>query len=356
MDPPHCIKDFQKLTGRITALGSFISKLGDKCLPFFNTLKKVKNFEWTDESQYVFEQLKKYITEAPLLAKPILEDILYLYLTVSEQARQRSQGQEIVAPEGKEKDKDEDLTLKEYWVLHFDGASKTKSSGAGLVLQSSERFMIEYTLKLDFPTMKNEAEYETLIVGLGLARAVRAKNLKVCRDSRLVISQVNGEFEAKDDTVSKYLRVVKEILIQFDEWYAEHVPEGFRANKCNGNDFEEYCNDNNIELRFTSVAHPLENGQEEVSNRIILEGLKKKVECSRNTWVDELLSILWAYRTTCRVTTEVTQFMLAYGAEAVVPVKFTHGSPRVEPYELENNEEGMRLALDLIDEIRDDAN
>ncbi|XP_074336007.1 uncharacterized protein LOC141673173 [Apium graveolens] len=80
--------------------------------------------------------------------------------------------------------------------------------------------MIKYALKLDFPTMNNEA----LIAGLGLARAVRTKNLKVCGDSKLVVSQVNGEFEAKDDIMVKYLRVVNGILTQFDEWYVKHVP------------------------------------------------------------------------------------------------------------------------------------
>ncbi|XP_074351889.1 uncharacterized protein LOC141691042 [Apium graveolens] len=84
--------------------------------------------------------------------------------------------------------------------------------------------MIEYTLKLDFPPKNNEAEYEALIAGLGWARAVRVKNLKVCGDSRLVVSQVNGELETKKDTMAKYLRFVKGILTQFNEWYTEHVP------------------------------------------------------------------------------------------------------------------------------------
>ncbi|XP_074342611.1 uncharacterized protein LOC141680222 [Apium graveolens] len=133
-------------------------------------------------------------------------------------------GQKIVTPYGGEKEKDVGATLKEYWVLHFDGASKTKSSGAGLVLQSPEGFMIEYVLKLDFPTMNNEAEYEALIAVLGLARAARDKNHKICGDSRLVVAQFNGEFEANDDTMAKYLRVVKGILTQLDEWYPKHVP------------------------------------------------------------------------------------------------------------------------------------
>ena len=79
-------------------------------------------------------------------------------------------------------------TIKEYRQLHFDGASKTKSSGAGLIIQSPEGFTIEYAMKLDFPTTNNEAEYEALIAGLNLARVLRAKNLRVYGDSRLVIS------------------------------------------------------------------------------------------------------------------------------------------------------------------------
>ncbi|XP_074351819.1 uncharacterized protein LOC141690966 [Apium graveolens] len=146
--------------------------------------------------------------------------ILVVEWTISDQ---EVVGQEIVTPEEGEKDKEEDLTLKENWVFHFDGASKTKSRGVGLVLQSLEWFMIEYTLKLDFPTTNNEAQYEALIVGLGLSRVVRAKSLKICGDPRLVVAQVNGEFETKDDSMAKYLRAVKEIVTQFDEWYAEHV-------------------------------------------------------------------------------------------------------------------------------------
>ena len=63
-----------------------MSKLRDKCLPFFKALKKVKNFEWTSEIQVAFDELKKYMAEPPLLSKPIEGEILYVYLAVSEQA------------------------------------------------------------------------------------------------------------------------------------------------------------------------------------------------------------------------------------------------------------------------------
>ncbi|XP_074373991.1 uncharacterized protein LOC141714370 [Apium graveolens] len=125
------------------------------------------------------------------------------------------------------------------------------------------------------------------------------------------------------------------------------------GNSLTNEEFKEYYNDKSIELRVTSVAHSQANGQTKFTNRIILDGLKKRVEHSGNTWVDD---ILWAYRTTCKVATKATPFMSAYVAEAVVPFEITHGSLRVEVYEPKINEEGKRLALNLIDEVRDEAN
>lgn len=75
----------------------------------------------------------------------------------------------------------------------------------------------------------------------------------------------------------------------------------------NNEEFRKYCEENIIESRFTSIAHPHANGKAKVANRIIIYGLKKRVKRSRNNWVDEVLLILWAYRTTCRVTTGATR-------------------------------------------------
>ena len=70
METPTSIKDVQKLTGRLAALGRFISKSGEKCLPFFKTLKKAKEFTWNKESQKAFKDLKQYMVTPPFLAKP----------------------------------------------------------------------------------------------------------------------------------------------------------------------------------------------------------------------------------------------------------------------------------------------
>ena len=58
-------------------------------------------------------------------------------------------------------------------------------------VQSPDGFIIEYSIKLEFPTTNNEDEYEALIAVLGLSRTLRVKNLNVYGDLRLVVSQVN---------------------------------------------------------------------------------------------------------------------------------------------------------------------
>ena len=81
MEPPRNIKEVQSLTGQVAALNRFVFKAIDKCLPFFKVLKKA--FEWTDECQKAFQNLKAYHTSAPLLIPSIPGAELYLYLAVS---------------------------------------------------------------------------------------------------------------------------------------------------------------------------------------------------------------------------------------------------------------------------------
>ena len=75
------VKEVQSLNGKIAALNRFDSKATDKCLPFFRTLRK--SFEWTDECQKAFKDLKKYLSSPPLLSPSKLGEKLYLYIAVS---------------------------------------------------------------------------------------------------------------------------------------------------------------------------------------------------------------------------------------------------------------------------------
>ena len=66
MEPPKNVKEVQSLTRRVATLNRFVSKATDKCLPFFKVLRKA--FEWTNECQKAFQDLKVYLTIAPLLS------------------------------------------------------------------------------------------------------------------------------------------------------------------------------------------------------------------------------------------------------------------------------------------------
>ena len=79
-----------------------------------------------------------------------------------------------------------------------------------MILHSPEGDKIECMVCLDFPTTNNEAEYEALIAGLDLAKVAGAKNLVVYCDSQMVTSQVNGEYDCRNERMKKYLEQVKD--------------------------------------------------------------------------------------------------------------------------------------------------
>ena len=63
MKSPSCVKDVQRLTGRIE-----------------------NNFEWTPECEEAFQEFKTYLSSPPILCKPEIGKPLFLYLSVSNSA------------------------------------------------------------------------------------------------------------------------------------------------------------------------------------------------------------------------------------------------------------------------------
>jgi hypothetical protein len=70
MEAPRSQKKVQRLTGCMAALSRFISRLGEKGLPFYKLLKKVDKFQWTLEAQEALDALKKFMTTPPVLKPP----------------------------------------------------------------------------------------------------------------------------------------------------------------------------------------------------------------------------------------------------------------------------------------------
>ena len=81
-------------------------------------------------------------------------------------------------------------TISQYrfptWEVYIDGASNQKGLGIGLVLMSPEKVVIEKSLRLNFSATNNEAEYETLLVGMTMIQRMGGKSIKLFSDSRLV--------------------------------------------------------------------------------------------------------------------------------------------------------------------------
>ena len=83
MKSPKKVKDVQKLTGCMAALSRFISRLGEKGLPFFKLLKASEKFELSKEADAAFTQLKQYLTSPPVLTAPREDETLLLYIAAT---------------------------------------------------------------------------------------------------------------------------------------------------------------------------------------------------------------------------------------------------------------------------------
>ncbi|KAI9126799.1 hypothetical protein K1719_002395 [Acacia pycnantha] len=447
------------------------------------------------------------------------------------------------------------------WKLFVDGSSNIKGSGAGIIVESPEGVSLDLSLRFNFSTSNNQAEYEALIAGLVQAKENGARRVHVSTDSQLVASQINGTYQAKGPLMIKYLGKVKEITSEFDELTVAHIPRGdnVRADvlskltstkspgnhrtivqqnlaepscvivisessdwrkpitnylergilpdeplearklmrkaasyalindelyrkglhspmmKClvgneahyvlmeihegiNGHHmgakalarkavragyfwptmaadakahvqkcdsfqkhasiirsppaslqvisapwpffkwgmdllgpfnraagqlrwlivavdyftkwievepvatitsfidkgFQELVAEFNIQQHFASVEHPQSNGQEEAAIKVIVDGLKKRMEDASFSWVDQLPYVLWGYQTSIQSSTGETPFKLTYGCEAMIPVEIEESSwQRVTAlqHEEENND-AIAVELDLIDEVR----
>ena len=339
LQTPRNPKEVQKLTEMAATLNRFISRLADRCRPFFLLINKWKNFESTEECARAFQQLKDYLARPPIMSSPEPDEVLFAYIAVTPYAvslvlirvdngiqrpvyyvskslhktevhylplekailaivlgthklpyyfqahtmvvltqlplktilrsadytgriakwgtivgafdikympHTSVKGQvlanlvaEFTEPEIEALPYDGNMdgklvdTISQYclptWEVHVDGASNQKGSGVGLVLISPEKVVLEKSLRLDFSATNNEAEYDGLLEGMAMVQRMEGKFIKLFSDSRLVVGQVRGEFEAKDERMQGYLRQVRCMQSKFDSFDLLHVPRSGNA-------------------------------------------------------------------------------------------------------------------------------
>ena len=115
------------------------------------------------------------------------------------------------------------------------------------------------------------------------------------------------------------------------------------------------CAEVGIKQVFASVEHPQTNGQVESANRVLLSGLKRRLEKAKGAWAEVVPRIVWAYHTTPQSSTVETPFSLVYGSDAMIPVEIHESSLRFQNFVVEESNEERRVNLDLLEEAREEA-
>ncbi|GJT81071.1 reverse transcriptase domain-containing protein [Tanacetum coccineum] len=121
------------------------------------------------------------------------------------------------------------------------------------------------------------------------------------------------------------------------------------------NPFKDWCARLSITQRFASVKHPQTNGLVERANRSLGEGIKARLDRHKGRWVEELSHVLWAHRTTIKVSTGDTPFSLVYGTEAVIPAEIGMPTIRTAEVNIATNDDERRIDLDILEERREQA-
>jgi dsDNA-binding SOS-regulon protein len=85
MGPIHNIKGVQRVTGCLTVLSQFMSRLGERSLPLYKLPKKSERFTWRSKAQDALDQIKKLLTKTPILVSPNDGEELLLYIAAMTQ-------------------------------------------------------------------------------------------------------------------------------------------------------------------------------------------------------------------------------------------------------------------------------
>ena len=112
----------------------------------------------------------------------------------------------------------------EWWIIQIDGSSAQKRGEVGVVITAPNGEELKYGVQLKFPATNNEAKYDGMLTGLRLGRALGVKHLLVQNDSKLVIGQIKGDYEAKEERMQKYLKLTKHLTQEFEEVEFVQVP------------------------------------------------------------------------------------------------------------------------------------
>lgn len=114
---------------------------------------------------------------------------------------------------------------EQVWTLFVDGLSDKRNAGVGIVIKGPDDFSVDHSLVFKFKASNNQTEYEALIVDLRLVKDLGARKLRCNTDSQLVVGQVRGEYQMKDNLLLQYYHQVIEAMKDFEEVTLHQIPQ-----------------------------------------------------------------------------------------------------------------------------------
>nr|GEU58194.1 protein NYNRIN-like [Tanacetum cinerariifolium] len=367
---PKCLKDVQRLNGKLASLNRIMSKSAEKSLPFFKTLKKSINQLDSNgkadncSADFIMERPEDDPTDTPM------------------------------------NDKEE---LPDPWILFTDGSSCIDGSEVGIILISPKGMEFTYALRFRFDATNNEAEYEALISGLQIAEQIGANyvlreihkgSCSMHAGPRSVMEKAlrSGYYwptmHAGIDIAGSFPEgpaKVKFLIVELDyftKWIeakpvatitGAHIKKFVWDNivcrfglpgeiisdnekQFRDNPFKDWCEKLCIRQCFAFVKHLQDNGLVERANRSLGKGIKARLDERSKNWLEEISHALWAHCTMIKSSNEETPFSLTYGMKAMIRVEISMPTLRTAEVDMVKNDEALETNLDLLEKKRAGSN
>ncbi|GJT34821.1 reverse transcriptase domain-containing protein, partial [Tanacetum coccineum] len=229
-----------------------------------------------------------------------------------------------------------------------------------VILTDPEGVEFTYALRFQFEATNNEAEYETLIAGLRIAKKIGVQNLQVNVDSKLVAYQMEVLAVVEEEGDS-WMTLIHEYLtdetLPAERKKAREIKRPSQANyiEASGNYHRKPVATITGNQVKKFVWENITNGLVERGNRSLGEGIKARVGKDNKNWIEEISHVLWAHRTMVKSSNGDTPFSLTYGTEAVIPAEIGMPTFRTAEVDVAKNDEALEINLELLEEKRKQA-
>ncbi|CAL1388291.1 unnamed protein product [Linum trigynum] len=110
------------------------------------------------------------------------------------------------------------------WEVYVDGAASKHGAGAGVVVRTPTGVVHEIAIRFRALKTNNAAEYEAILAGMAAANYLGARKIRVLSDSSLAVNQLNGAFDANQDSLAHYMERVKQRATTFEAVTYVQIP------------------------------------------------------------------------------------------------------------------------------------